>query len=130
VSSEEVSHEVRRFIRKTINSVEQLEVLLFLMSNADSEWNAKQISTKIRVSPESVSSKLLELSAAQLLSSQNGSEPTYRYSPSSSAIASEVAESLDQAYREGKDTVIELIYSRPLDNIRIFADAFRLREDK
>ncbi len=127
--AEQISPEVKRFIHTTINSVEQLEVLLFLMSNAEVEWSAEDVSERIRSTPESVKVKLEELYAARLLTVRREPRPCYRYAPNSSALAQEVAESLDKAYTEGKDTIIQLIFSRPMDNIRIFADAFKIRRE-
>jgi hypothetical protein len=127
--AEQISPEVKRFIHSTINSVEQLEVLLFLMSNAEREWSAEEVSERIRSTPESVAPKLEDLYAARLLTVQRQTRPLYRYAPNSDALAQEVAESLDKAYKEGKDTVIQLIFSRPLSNIRIFADAFKIRRE-
>ncbi len=127
--AEQISPEVKRFIHSTINSVEQLEVLLFLMSNEEREWSAEEIGERIRSTPESVAPKLEELCAARLVSVRREGRDCYRYAPHSDALAKEVAESLDKAYKEGKDTIIQLIFSRPMDNIRIFADAFRIRRD-
>jgi hypothetical protein len=127
--AEQISPEVKRFIHSTINSVEQLEVLLFLMSNPERDWSADEVSERIRSTPESVASKLEDLYAARLLTVTRGPVPVYCYKPNSEALAQEVAESLDRAYKEGKDTIIQLIFSRPLSNIRVFADAFRIRKD-
>jgi hypothetical protein len=132
VPGEDISPELKKFIHNTINSVEQLEILLFLMSNADRDWSAEQITEKTRIPVESVTTKLQDLHAAQLLTLQGFSETTptaqlYRYAPTSEALAQEMADSLDRAYKERKDTVIQLIFSKPMENIRVFADAFRIR---
>ena len=127
MAREEVSPEVRRFIQDTISSVEQLEVLLFMMSNADKDWSAAQVSDRVRLQPESVEARLRELADADILVKRLGQEATYCYAPKSSAVAEELGASLSKAYQEGRDTVIQLIYTRPMDNIRIFADAFRIK---
>jgi hypothetical protein len=126
---DEVSPEVKRFIHGTINSVEQLEVLLFLMSNPEREWSADEVGASIRATPESVAEKLRDLHAARLLAVSPGPPPCYRYAPDSTALEQAVAQSLDRAYRERKDTVIKLIFSRPMKNISVFANAFRIRRD-
>ena len=126
---DQISPEVKRFIQNAINSVEQLEVLLFLVSNPEQAWSAEDVSARIRVAPETVAAKLAELHKAQLLAVTDEEAPRYRYAPATSALAQEVADRLNQAYKEGKDTIIQLIYSRPLDNIRYFADAFRIKKE-
>jgi hypothetical protein len=130
VAGEELSPKVIQFIQQTINSVEQLEVLLYLMSNPDQSWTAAEIGEKLRSTAESVGAKLRDLHQAHLLESKSEKEPRYRYAPRSTALAKEVAESLRKAYLERKDSVIELIYSRPLEHIRIFSDAFNLRKEE
>ena len=128
---EEIPPEIRQFIQSTINSVDQLEVLLFLMSNADRGRTVEEISSRIRVTPTAISSKLKDLCGAGLLSSRDeGPDGTYRYAPETTALAAELVDSLNRAYRESRDSVIQLIYTRPLDNIRIFADAFRISKEE
>lgn len=124
---DEIPDEVKKFIHRTIESVDQLEVLLFLMSNPDREWSAEEVSAKIRLASESTAEKLRDLTAAHLLTARDRPPMLYRYAPSSRAIEGEVAENLNRAYREGRDAIIQLIYTRPLDNIRIFADSFRIK---
>ena len=128
--AEGISEELKHFIQSTINSVDQLEVLLFLMSNPDREWSAEEVGARIRLSRESVAEKLEDLARASLLAVRSNPPLMYRYAPTSKALEAEVAQSLERAYREGRDSVIQLIYTRPLDNIRIFADAFRIKKDK
>lgn len=124
---EGISLEVVRFIERTINSVEQLEVLLFLMSNPGRQWTAQEISEKTRLPAASIASKLDQLVKAELVAKEGDA---VRYAPSSSALEARVAQALDKAYQERRDTVIQLIYSRPLDHIRIFADAFRIKKEE
>jgi hypothetical protein len=126
--SGEISPQLRRFIQTTINSVEELEVLLFMMSNADQAWTPQEVSDRTRLPIGSVQSKLQELLKVRLVAAHGSDNSQFQYAPNSPAIAEEVAATLDLAYRERKDTVIQLIYSRPFDNIRIFADAFRIKE--
>jgi len=130
MAGEKISSEVKRFIRSTINSAEQLEVLIFMMSNADKEWSADEVSSQTRLPVESTATKLQDLADADLLLKQTREDRAlFRYSPNSDALANEVAESLEQAYLERRDTLLQLIYSKPLENIRIFSDSFRIRRD-
>jgi hypothetical protein len=127
----EVPSEISRFIDATINSVEQLEVLLFFVSNPEQEWSAADVAVHLNAPHEPTLGRLADLHRVQLLALRQDEEkgPLYRYSPGTSALANEVAASLTRAYEEGKDTLIQLIYTRPLANIRYFADALRLRND-
>lgn len=121
----ELSDAIRRFIHDNIHSVEQLEVLLLLADSAGQEWDAAQVSQKLYTQPESVARRLSDLHAQGLLAT--GSAPgLYRYVAPTPAL-DEVVRGLALAYKERKDAVIGAIFSRPLDNLRTFADAFRIR---
>lgn len=121
----EFSDAIRRFIHDSIHSVEQLEVLLLLADSAEQEWNAAQVSQKLYTQPESVAMRLADLHARGLLTI--GSAPgLYRYVAPTPAL-DEVVRDLDLAYKERKDAVIGAIFSRPLDDLRTFSDAFRIR---
>lgn len=123
---DEISREVDQFIRDHISSVEQLEVLLLLAEHPQQEWGAAQVAQKLYRQPESVAAHLGALHRANLLSKTEGTPFTYRYATTSGTTDSTVR-GLEKAYRERKDTVIRLIFSRPPDAVRSFADAFRFR---
>jgi predicted ArsR family transcriptional regulator len=126
--ADEISRDVDQFIRDHINSVEQLEVLLLLMENAQQEWSAAQVAQKLYRQPVSIAGHMDALRAAGLLTKTQGKEILYRYAPHSRTMESTVS-SLDRAYRERKDTVIRLIFSRPPDALRSFSDAFKFRKN-
>lgn len=131
LSAEEIPAAVRQFIQSTIDSVDHLEVLLFLMSNPDRGWTVSELGERIRLTPEALVATLADLHVANLLAITAGPHlPLYRYAPESTALALEVAQSLHLAYKERRESVIQLIYTRPLDNIKVFADAFRLKKDE
>lgn len=124
---DEISREVDQFIRDHISSVEQLEVLLLLAESPQQEWSAVQIAQKLYRQPESITTHLEALLAAGLLKKCEAAKATYCYAANSGAVDATVR-ALDKAYRQRKDTVIRLIFSRPSDAIRSFADAFRIRK--
>lgn len=116
---------VEGFIQENIPSVEQLEVLLLLSQSPDKEWSALEISRELYRQPESVATRLEALRDRGLLSARQDTQLFYRYS--AGAEQQEIVKNLDRAYRERKDAVIRLIFSRPADNLRAFSDAFRIR---
>jgi hypothetical protein len=125
-----VADDVRRFIHDNINSVEQLEVLLLLRAEPHTDWNAEEVSRRLFTVPDSVSTRLEDLHALGLLKRGEGSGTTaiYCYGPQDMKSDEAIAK-LDRLYRERKDTVIQLIFSRPPDRIQTFSDAFRLRRE-
>lgn len=119
---------MRRLIADHIDSVEQLEILLLLYQHSERSWTAESVARELRVSPMSSGDRLKDMARAAILSKVQGSETEYRYAPESPQMAEAVA-GLAAAYSERRVTVINLIFSKPVDKIRTFADAFRLRKD-
>lgn len=128
VSNEEISQEVRAFIAEHIESVVQLEVLLLLYKNPQQDWTADDIGRELRIDPAWASEQLANLCARGLLICPAAPQPIYRYGPRTPELDRAITD-LDKAYTEMRVTVVSLIFSKPVEKIRIFADAFRLRKD-
>lgn len=126
--SDSIPEEARRLIAERINSVEQLEVLLLLRKDEEREWCAEEVSDELRSSPTSAARRLADLFAHDLLAMRQGSNTLYRYCPGSETLRRAV-DALARAYAERRFTVIDMIFSKPVEKLRVFADAFRVRED-
>jgi DNA-binding MarR family transcriptional regulator len=127
VASGEITDDVKRFIHDHIHSVEQLEVLLLLAGSGRQEWDAAAVSQKLYIQAASAETRLADLQARGFLTVRMDG-PHKRYSFASlSAAQEQTIRGLDAAYKMRKDSVINLIFSRPADNIRSFSDAFRIR---
>jgi predicted ArsR family transcriptional regulator len=120
---------VQRFITAHIDSLEKLEVLLLLRARQERAWSAEAVSRELRITESSASKRLRDLDAGGLVASDAASPPGYRYSPARPEDEQDVAQ-VAEAYAERRVSVISFIFSRPLENVRGFADAFRLKRDK
>src|SRR5688500_3461862 len=116
--------DVQRRIYSHINSVEQLEVLLLARARADQAWNGESVAQERRVDPAPAAGRLEDLEARGFLVAAGDSGTEYRYRPRDSTLDQTVG-GLAQAYKERRFGVINLIFSKPLDNIRTFSDAFK-----
>jgi hypothetical protein len=128
VSPENVPAAVAKLVREHINAVEQLEILLLLQGNPK-EWTALAVSEQIRTGLESARARLVDLEARGFVVRTGDSEPTFRYAPADRTLEPVVA-ALAKTYAEKRYTIINLIFSKPVDKIRVFADAFKLRNDE
>lgn len=123
-----IPEHVKQFLYEHISSAVQLELLLFLCNRSHEEWTASRLVKEFRVDREWLDAQLAELSEHGLLQvTKEGAERTYRYSPSTPELEKGVF-GLGKAYTDRRVTVTNLIYSKPVDNIRVFADAFRFRK--
>jgi hypothetical protein len=120
--------DLKRFIESHISSVAQLELLLLLRSDPEKTWTPEEAAKSLYTAADIVAGQLAELHQRGLLALLQNPGPAYRYLPTSPDLADLVSR-LSEFYKERRVSVITLIYSQPLDKVRTFADAFRLRKE-
>lgn len=124
VGDDGIPEDVRRFVGDEIHSVEQLEILLRLHRQPSEWWTAERMADELRTSRASVAGRLADMTARGLLEAQADS---YRYRPAKPETE-RLVQMLDRLYNERRVAMITLIFSKPLDSIRDFSDAFRIRK--
>ena len=125
-----LSSQVRTLIIDRISSVVQLEVLLLLHGQSMRPWTAAEVAADLRIDPNWAEAQLAELTAHGLAASSNGGPvAAYQYHPATDELGRTVDE-LSRAYTDMRVSVISLIYSKPADTLKTFADAFRIRKEK
>lgn len=123
MSNASFSPEFRRFIRRYITSIEQIDVLLLLFGEPGRTWNAVEISATLRSSDASIRSRLESLAAAKLIVKEKDG---YRYE--ANARGQTMVEQLREHYTVRRYSVIELVFSGS-DPMQSLAEAFRVRQD-
>ena len=119
--------DVHHFLHQHIESVEQLEVLLLLWRTPERGWTSDEVATAVYSHPSSVVRRLALLLGQGLLRER---EPgCYQYAPRTAGLHDTVTR-LDHVYRERRVAVITLIASKPIESVRAFSDAFRIRRKK
>jgi hypothetical protein len=122
-----IPERVRAFVREHIQSIEQVEVLLLLFRTAPREWTAMATGRELRIDPVSAARRLTDFQSHGLVQARPGDEALlYWYDGASGSLDRAISE-LAAAYRERRTALINLIISTPNDDVRVFADAFRLR---
>lgn len=130
MSSEAIPKEVLALIRHHIEAVEQLEILLLLFTQRERDWSAEEVARTLRSSNISAAKWLDELATKEFLIEKSDSKSRrYQFASEKQRVLKDVA-ALAEAYLVRRVTVIDLIFSKPIDKLKIFADAFKLREDK
>ena len=118
--------DVKEFIGKHIHSVAQLEILLTLLREPERAWTSAEITKGLYLEPQMVTQLLRDIV-------QRGfavqTEASFRYQPANDADR-QLIERLAQVYQERRVAVIAEIFSKPIDFIKAFADAFRLRKEE
>lgn len=122
--SSDVSEELRQFIRKYITSVSILELLFLLKNVPERNWTPEEVSAEMRTNPTYARTQLEDLVAAKILVKSGDG---YYFAPEESNL--QIIESLEDVYNTHRSTVINYIYSQPIDSIRDFANAFKIKKE-
>jgi hypothetical protein len=120
--------EIRQFVVDHISSVAQLEVLLLLHSSPTRNWAPCEVHAVLCTSVLMCAEHLADLQNRGLLVVV-GPGPRFQYQPRTVELSA-IVDALARIYAERRVALITLIYSKPVDSARSFADAFRLRKDK
>ena len=125
-TGDELATDVRRFLLERIDAIELLEVLLVLRAGLERAFPIAEISRTLGSNAHSIEARLRALETIRLAAS---SEFGWRYAPADPA-ADDLVGRVQQAYRERRLTVINLIYAPRPNDLQLFSDAFRLRDPK
>jgi hypothetical protein len=117
---------VLQFLQTSIPSVWTLELLLLMRRSPDRSWSAQELDRELRGSALIVSRALAKLIAAGLVIEE--SSGVYRYQPARPVLG-ETIELLAKIYADYPVAVTQAILAAPSEQIRTFADAFRLKKD-
>jgi len=117
---------VLAFIDRHIESIEQLEVLLFLHLQEASR-TTPEIFHEIQSSQASVNMRLKQLESAGLIVQESLGQ--YRINRRDEP-QQQTLDELAKCYRTMRVRIIEAIYARRSDAVRTFADAFKLKRSE
>jgi len=122
-----LSQQLERFLRSSIRSVWELELLLLLRREPSRIWSTAELVRQLRASGLVVSDALLALQRADLVAPE--ATDRFRYQPATAELTT-VVDELVEAYASVPSSIMDVIWSTPRSNIEIFADAFRFRRGK
>lgn len=114
-----------KFIEAHIKSVWAVEQMLVLTREPIRDWALAELVRETRSSSTATGEALRNLKDAGLV--EQSPDGAYRFAPNSEELRT-AAEALSKAYVERPRFVIRAIFAEPKDNLRIFADAFRLKK--
>jgi hypothetical protein len=124
VSAPGISDDVKALVLEHIESIEQLEVLLLLFRQPHHDYDADEVCRELRISTQVAIERLRDLHARGLI---ERNDRGYRFG--ADPERNRRVFGLSQTYLERRVQVLNLIFSRPTEKLRSFANAFRLRKD-
>ena len=125
-----IPEDARQFLLTSIDSIAQLEGLLWLRAHVGQGWDAATLARHLYIAEVEAAALLEPLVQRGLVAVEQGQ---YAYRPATPELDDMVARIAD-LYRQYLIPVTNLIHAKPPDKsksrIEAFADAFRLRKDK
>ena len=119
----QIPSDVKEFIARYINSVLDMEVLLYLQAVPKRQYSASEIGSTLGIHPQIVRTHLNGLQEKGLL--RRFGEDRFQYDPLDPGLRSTINK-LAVAYSEQRVAVFSLILTKSNDRIRLFAEAFRI----
>jgi hypothetical protein len=126
--SDEFPAEIAQFIDQHIESLAQLEALLLLRENPSRSWDAAEIAKALYITPDMAESLMADMGRRGFAQVVAPSDAKFSYRAIDPAVDRLVGE-LASVYQDRRVAVISMIYSKPLNKVQTFADAFRLRKE-
>jgi hypothetical protein len=119
---------VRRSLDRHLDTVDQLEVLLFLYRESARFWGAAGTSNALHITEQSAAYSLEVLARRGFLDVRIASEVVYRFSPATAALSAAVKE-IARAYCAQREPVLAFLTSRRRQSLKEFSEAFRFSKD-
>jgi hypothetical protein len=127
VSAAALPADVATFLAAYIDTVEELEVLLYLHAHPLAEWNGRSVGDLVGLGPTAADAVLRTLEGRGLLAVRETPSRLYRYEPQSPALERAVTQ-LAVVAAQRKFAVASFLLSRRANSaLRQFSNAFRLR---
>jgi hypothetical protein len=120
--------DVRRFLGRCVETVEQLEIILLLQRHAQRSWDATEVGEALCLDQRDVAHHLELLGGRDLFDVRLGDRVRYRFNPGDPDAAM-AARRLADAYRVSRGAVLGFVTGRRHRSLKDFSDAFKLTED-
>jgi predicted ArsR family transcriptional regulator len=124
-----IPSDVKEFLYANIDSVDQLEILRLVIGEPQKEHSALSLAQELQLPLQTVEQHLTVLAARGLLAIANQQPLTCKHGPQTKELAAGVQE-LVNTYLERPVSLIKMVYEKPKEEFRSFADAFRLKKEK
>jgi predicted transcriptional regulator len=125
MSKQNLSQDLKRFIREKIQTVLRLEVLILLHRHQSRAFSVAEVADELGFEKETTANELAALEASGLVAQSKADKLTYRYHPLNAAIGSMI-EHLASGYSRRRVPILSVMFTDHPDRTRLFAEAFRI----
>jgi hypothetical protein len=124
-----IPEEVKHFLVDHIDSIAELEAVLFLREHRDRRWSCGSVAERIYLSEEVTASWLVKLTNKGFITADGMSPATFRYELHNQAQAL-LVDRLAEVYAKYVVPVTELVHKKSLRNIEGLSEAFKFKKEK
>jgi hypothetical protein len=114
---------------ENIDAVDQLEILRLVAGSPHVEHTASALAQELHLPLETIEPHIHALGARGLLTIVAAQPLTCKFGAHSAELEAPVQQ-LVKTYLERPVTLIKMVYEKPKEQFRSFADAFRLKKEK
>ncbi len=118
--------DIKSFLIESIDSVAHLEVLLMLFADPNKEWTPEAVSKESRSNMTAATLQLESLVRNGLFKHTDSKK--YKFQPINPEMH-DLVKRLVGFYHDSPVAVVSCIYEKPVDKLKGFADAFKLKKD-
>jgi hypothetical protein len=124
-----ISEEIQRFLVDRIDSIAELETVLFLREHRDRSWSCSSVADRIYSGEEVTAGLLVKLMNKGLLTADGMTPASFRYAPRSQEVA-RLLDQLAEVYAKYLVPVTDLVHKKSRRNIEGLAEAFKFKKEK
>jgi DNA-binding transcriptional ArsR family regulator len=124
----ELPSELRELIRARLSSIEQVDVLMYLLRSGG-ERTVGEVASALGIARETAGMRLFLLSSAGLLDGNGSPEVRYGIAAAAAPLVP-LLQTLATAYEADRNEVSQSLFQTAADPLRSFADAFKLKKPK
>jgi hypothetical protein len=124
-----IPSDVKQFLDANIDAVDQLEILRLVVGESQKDHASLALAQELQVPLETVEAHVRALESRGLLTIVSAQPLICKHGPRTPELDAQVQQ-LVKTYLERPVTLIKMVYEKPKDQLRTFADAFRLKKDK
>jgi hypothetical protein len=128
LASSSIPEDVSKLLATSIDTVAELEVLLFLRKRPDAEWDPKAVADLLYLDRDLSMAIFRKLHARGFLRVREQPLLLYQYAPNEATAAT--LDALADIYASRRLMVVAMMAARrQRDGLRLFSNAFRIRRN-
>ncbi len=124
-----IPKDIQRFLVDHIDSIAELEVMLFLREHHDRSWLCRSVADQMYSSEDVTSGLVVKLTKKGILTSDGMSPASFRYKPRNQNTA-RIINQLAEVYAKHLVLVTNLVHKKSRRNMTGSAKAFKLKRKK